>query len=108
MSKKIDKLLMLLEELRKLDPEMQLQMAATLVLVAKKEGITMKEMSDRLGISQASCSRNVAALSRWHRLNRAGHDLVIATEDPAERRRKVVFLTPKGKRVMNSLLSLLE
>lgn len=109
MLKELHKILAILEELRKLDAEMQLQTAATFILVAQRDGgITMKELADQLGISQASCSRNVAALSRWHRLNKPGHDLVIATEDPAERRRKIVFLTPKGKRVIKSLTDIIK
>ena len=108
MSKELNKILRVLEELRKIDPEMQLQMAATLILVANKQGITMKELSKTLGISQASCSRNVAALSKWHRLNKPGHDLVYASEDPAERRRKIVFLTSKGEQVAETLCSLIS
>lgn len=83
-------------------------MAATFLLVAAREGITMKNLSEALGISQASCSRNIAALSKWHRLNKAGHDLVYTEEDPVERRRKIAFLTPKGKRVAEALRVLLE
>lgn len=100
------KILTILEEFRKLDPEMQLQMAATFTLVAMRPGITMKDMAEILGISQASCSRNVAALSKWHRLNKPGHDLVYSEEDPIERRRKIVKLTAKGKRVAETLSSL--
>jgi DNA-binding MarR family transcriptional regulator len=98
----------MLEELRKVDSEMPLQMAATFMTVANEEGITMKLLGEKLGISQSSCSRNVAALSKFHRLNKPGHDLLYATEDPEERRRKIVKLTPKGKRVAESLLEILE
>lgn len=98
----------MLEEFRKLDPEMQLQTAATFMCVALRPGITMKEIGDKLGISQASCSRNVAALSKWHRLNKEGHNLVVATEDPTERRRKVVHLTPDGERLARNLTTYLE
>lgn len=96
------------EEFRKIDPEMQLQTVATFMSVAVQPGITMKELADRLGISQASCSRNVAALSKWHRMSRPGHDLVEAVEDPAERRRKIVHLTPKGKRIAQTIWEILD
>ena len=51
----------------------------------------------------ASASRNVAALSKHHRHNKAGHDLVYSYENPAKRIEKFIELTPKGKRVINSL-----
>lgn len=97
-----------LEELRKLDPEMQLQTAQTFMCVALRPGITMKEIGDKLGLSQSSCSRNVAALSKWHRLNKPGHNLVVAVEDPMERRRKVVNLTQDGERMARNIKALLE
>jgi len=108
MKKAFSKGLVLLEEFRKVDPDMPIQMAAAFLVVANNEGVTMKELGDKLGISQSSCSRNVAALSKVHRLNKPGHDLVYAIEDPAERRRKIVFLTPKGKRVAESIVGILE
>lgn len=108
MKKAYIKGLKMLEEFRKLDSDMPLQTAATFLSVANEEGITMKSLGERLGISQSSCSRNVAALSKHHRLNKPGHDLVYATEDPEERRRKIVKLTPKGKRVAETLLEILE
>lgn len=92
-----------MEEFRKLDAEMPMQQAVVFLHVVLLPGITMKALGEATGLSQSSCSRNVAALSQWHRLGEAGHDLVVATEDPAERRRKVVHLTPKGKRVAASI-----
>jgi len=95
--------LSILEGFREIDPEIPIQTAAMLLLVAINPGITMKEMGERLEISQASCSRNVAALSRKHRLEKPGYNLVRAVEDPAERRRKIVKLTPRGREVIAKL-----
>lgn len=97
------KTLMILAEFSKLDPEMSVRMASVFVRVAENPGITMKELAEREGMSQSSCSRNIAALSKWHRLNKPGLDLVYASEDPVERRRKVAYLTPKGKKVAETL-----
>lgn len=95
-TKDLWKLYKVFEEIRKIDPEIPIQTAHVFVTVALIPGITMREITDRLNISQSTTSRNVTALSKWHRLNKPGLDLVKAEEDPAERRRKVVNLTPKG------------
>jgi DNA-binding MarR family transcriptional regulator len=86
-----------LEIFREIDPEFPIQMAVVFLCVAENEGINMTELYQKARISQSSISRNVAALSKWHRLNKEGHDLIFAKEDPRERRRKIVFLTQKGK-----------
>jgi len=96
----------ILEEFRKIDPEMPIQMAVIFLNVAADEGLNMTDLYKRSGVSQASVSRNVAALSKWHRLNKAGHDLVTTKEDPAERRRKVVFLTPKGQLLAKAIAAM--
>src|SRR5690606_26063331 len=98
----------LLKELRELDPEMPLQMATTFILVASSPGITMKDLSPQLGFSQASCSRNIAALSKVHRHNKPGHGLVYAIEDPVERRRKIVKLTARGEKLAARLRHIIE
>jgi DNA-binding MarR family transcriptional regulator len=99
----LNKLLRAVEEFRKIDPEMPPQTIETYLWVAMQPGLTMKEIADRVGLSQSAISRNIQALSKWHRLNKPGYDLVTATEDPRERRRKIVTLTPKGERVATSL-----
>ena len=97
-----------IEEFRKFDPEMQLQTVLTFIHVAIFPGLTMKELSSRVGVAQSSTSRNVASLSKQKKFDKAGHALVIAEEDPRERRRKLVRLTPRGERVAATLREYLK
>lgn len=101
--KALAKVVKCLEEFRKIDPQMPPQTAQVFLWVCIQDGITMKDLAERVGISQSSTSRNVAALSKEHRYGKPGYDLVAATEDPMERRRKIVKLTPKGRRIAQAL-----
>jgi len=92
-----------LEAFRTLDPDLPIQYALSFMTIAQNEGISIGELAERLGIAQSSASRNVAALSRWHSFGKAGLDLVMAQEDPRERRRKVVSLTDKGRAFLADL-----
>lgn len=103
-SKGLNRLFQCCEELRKLEDQMPMQKVATLILIAMHEGVTMKQLAEWTGTSQASCSRNLAALGEVHRLGKPGLGLVVTKEDPVEPRRKVAFLTPRGRRVISSLL----
>jgi DNA-binding MarR family transcriptional regulator len=83
---------------RDLDPEMQAQTMSVFITIASAaEDISMQEIITATGLASSSVSRNVAALSKVHRLGKDGHNLVEAYEDPAERRRKLVRLTPTGR-----------
>lgn len=86
-----------LQILRKDDEQLPMQTACVFCTIAMQPGITSAEIADRVGVSQSSVSRNTAALGKWHRFGDPGLDLVEAHEDPRERRRKVHFLTPKGR-----------
>lgn len=101
-------LIRVLEALRGLDPDMPIQYALSFLTVARHEGLSIRELSERLGIAQSSASRNVAALSRWHSFGKPGHDLVQAEEDPRERRRKIVTLTPKGRALVEELRAIVS
>lgn len=97
-------LLKVIERFREIDGEMQAQAIAVLLKVAKNPlPLKMAEIAEELGLSQSTISRNVAYLGDWNRRKEAGHKLVEAYEDPAERRRKLVRLTAKGKRFVKSL-----
>ncbi len=95
-----------LEEFRRLDPDMPIQYALSFLTIAQNEGLSMGDLAQRLGIAQSSASRNIAALSKWHSFGKAGHDLVEAHEDPRERRRKIVNLTARGHHLIAVLRAL--
>ncbi|HZH28845.1 MAG TPA: winged helix-turn-helix transcriptional regulator [Azospirillaceae bacterium] len=98
----------LLEAFRRLDPDLPIQYALSFLTIAENEGLSMRELSEKLGIAQSSASRNVAALSRWHSFGKPGHDLVEAHEDPRERRRKVITLTDKGRALLEELRAIVN
>jgi DNA-binding MarR family transcriptional regulator len=90
----------MLKALREIDSYIPTQTAECLLVVAAHPGITMQKLSEETGLAQSSCSRNVAMLSKYHRLGKAGYDLVEAVDDPNERRRKIVFLTKNGQKAV--------
>jgi DNA-binding MarR family transcriptional regulator len=83
-----------------------IQYALSFLTIAQNEGLSMGDLAQRLAIAQSSASRNIAALSRWHSFGKDGHDLVEAREDPRERRRKIVSLTPRGHHLVATLRAL--
>ncbi|SEL45197.1 MarR family winged helix-turn-helix transcriptional regulator [Halomonas daqiaonensis] len=85
-----------LQQLRGVGATMNIQAAHIYMEVVIQQGITVGELIRKTGLSQASCSRNLALLSKVQRHGRPGFDLVVSLEDPYERRRKVTYLTPRG------------
>lgn len=61
-NKNVRRLISIVEEFRKLDPEMQAQTILLFLLVVARPGITMKELAQSTELSSASISRNIAAL----------------------------------------------
>jgi len=112
MSLKLNRLMRVVEEFRKLDPEMPAQTILAFLFIAERNAaevpVTVKDVGDYLGLSSASASRNVAALSKISRHRTSGHDLIMAYENPERRIEKFIKLTPKGKRVIDSIGELLK
>jgi len=96
-----------LKSLRALDSDMPLAQAHCLLIIAQHEGLSVKELADRAGIGMASASRYISLFSKPPTPGRKGLGLVEAREDPLERRKKIVRLTPKGattvKQIMENL-----
>lgn len=107
MSVTLLKLSNFIEEFRKLDTEMQAQTMLAFLYIARMDATdspaTVSDVAEYLGLTSASASRNVAALSEWSRHQKAGHNLVEARENPAFRSQKFIRLTAKGKRMIKTL-----
>lgn len=77
-----------------------------LLEIALHPGITMKELETASGVALGSVSRNLMALGKRHRLQTPGLELIETIDDPREYRRKVAFLTIKGRRFVSDVLSI--
>lgn len=60
-----------------------------------EEGLTQRELSDRLNLTEAA---SVVTLARMERLG-----LVLRTRDPADRRKINVYLSPKARKLRGPL-----
>jgi DNA-binding MarR family transcriptional regulator len=79
--------------------------AAILVMIGL-EGVTNQAaLADHLGLAQSSISRALSLLGRWGVGKKPGLGLIVSEEDPEERRRRIVSLSPKGQRAMSDLLA---
>jgi DNA-binding MarR family transcriptional regulator len=98
----------IIEEFRKLNAEMQAQQMAIFLAVVAKPGSTISDIAKVTGHSTGTVSRNVSALGQIHRKGMPGLDILVAKEDPMDRRNKRITITPKGKRIMATLEALLD
>lgn len=87
------------------DIPMTLQQCELLLWISMRPGITVREICDLTGLAQSSASRNIAALGLWHRKGVPGLDLVTTEKDPAEARREIIFLSPRGRQVVAGLIA---
>lgn len=104
----IQQLLKALEEFRRLDPDMQMPMAASFLLVALNEGISRTEVMQKLGVAGSTATRNLMGLMEEGRLGRPGHGLVAQRVRPEERRWRLHSLTPQGQIFLERLLDILR
>jgi DNA-binding MarR family transcriptional regulator len=102
---KLRELMQALEVFRTLDSDMPMAQATCLLIIAHNEGLSLKELSEKNGSSMAATSRYVAYFGKPHASlgHKTGLGLVVATEDPEERRKKAITLTAKGRALINKL-----
>lgn len=96
------KVLRMMREFQKIDPEFPLQYAICLVEISMDEGLSLTTLSERTGIAISTTSRIVGALSK-HRQKGEPYRLVKVVISKQERRRKELYLTTRGKAILHSL-----
>ena len=94
------KVLKISELFRQLDLEVPGQLVSVFCFIASHNPCHQQAIQEALGLSANSASRNTDWLSKYHRLGKPGLDLVVKKEDPLNRRRKIVTLTPKGEQLV--------
>lgn len=71
---------------------------------AQNDPAESREIASQLGLSTSGASRAIASLGEHGRGSRAGLDLVQAKPDLADRRRKPIMLTRKGRKAIAKIL----
>ncbi len=99
-------LIVLLRELQKIHPEFPLQYAVCLAEISVDEGMSVTALSEKTGMPISTVSRIVGALSS-HRRRAAPFGLVRIAISARERRRKELYLTPRGRAVMGSIADII-
>ena len=106
----IDRVDALIRILRSLEPDLNLQLALTLLVVARQPGLSVGELADHIQSPQQTASRYVAILQGRYEL--PGSDgnsfarnpllsLEVSKHDP---RRRALFLTAYGTKRLNRIL----
>lgn len=101
-NKKMKKLQNILAELIAIDPEFPIQWVTVFAEISSEEGISLKDISDRTGISMSVMSRTIGALSNARRMGKP-YGLVVVKHAKDDRRRKELFLSAKGKKLVEKL-----
>lgn len=101
-TKKLVKLQNVLTELTTVDPEFPLQWALVFLEIAQNEGASLKDIAEETGISMSVMSRTIGALSNYRRMGKP-YGVVIVKMAKDDRRRKELFLSAKGKRLLDKL-----
>lgn len=97
-----------LEAVAEVDPHLCLSHLAVLLTIARKPGCSPGDLIDELGISSASAARLVARVSDWETPVIKGLGLVRSEMDPYDRRKRNLFLTPEGQRLINRVVEALS
>lgn len=106
-NKATDKLLAILREFQVIDTEFPLQYAICLLEISREEGRSLTHLADKTGMPLSTVSRIIGALSE-HRQKGEPFGLVEVRTSKIERRRKELFLTPKGKTIVERLNLMME
>lgn len=99
--------LILLKELQNINNEFPLQYAICLIEISLHEGLSLTELSQKTGMAISTVSRIVSALSK-KRQKGSAYSLIEINISPQERRKKEIYLSPAGRRIILSLSDIIS
>lgn len=87
---------------------MPIQIAATFLLVASREGRSLREYCDLSGVVESTMSRHLLDLGARNRRKEPGYGLIEVRTDNDDLRKNVYKLTSKGINLLNTVISIME
>lgn len=99
---KLAKIHKILEEFTNVDSEFPMQWAIVFLFIAQNEGAALKDVAEETGISMSVMSRTIGALSNYRRMGKP-YGIVLVKDAKDDRRRKELFLSAKGKRLLDKV-----
>lgn len=103
----MDRLGRVMNLVRMLDKEVPAQVLAVFFYIASRDNCHKTAIEEDLNMPNSSMSRNIDRLTEHHRLNKAGMGLVVKEEDPSNRRRLQLKLSPKGQELIKQIEAIL-
>ena len=100
---KIIKLQNALVELTEIDAEFPIQWAITFLEIAQNEGASLKDIAEETGMSMSVMSRTIGALANYRRMGKP-YGIVTVKAAKDDGRRKELFLSAKGKKLLAKLV----
>lgn len=100
-------LLALLRTFQNIAPDFPMQYAVCLLHISRDEGLSLTDLAKTTGIPLSTASRIIGALSN-HRQRGQAYGLVNVKVSTTERRRKMLYLTPHGKKIIHEIAEILE
>lgn len=95
-----------LEKLAEFSPTMPVMQVIAFLTVAENEGKSLSDLVKISKIKQSTMSRYLLDLSDKTRTGSAGYGLIKRETDPAEFRRNMYSLTPRGRILVREILSM--
>lgn len=99
---KTDTLLEILRILQSIDSEFPIQYALCLCEIAKNEGCSLTDLSDKTGLALSTVSRIVGALSSY-RQRGTPYEFITMKVSETERRKKELYLTDRGRAALDRI-----
>lgn len=96
------------ETMRGVDAILPMQTFAAFLVVALDDGQSITAIGDKIGLSQSAASRNLSSLGDWDWRKKVGLKLVEYRQDRMNLSVKTCHLTPKGQKLVATLVEILE
>ena len=97
-----------LRRFNQFDTKMQVSTILTMLEIAAADlsgdDISVQDIEKRVGLLSGTASRNVYYWGEGHKTMSGGHEMVTIGFDPADRRKRTLRMTNKGRAFINDLV----